>query len=340
MNIQQAIAKAVEKQDLDASEMSNVMHQIMTGGATEAQIGGFLIAMRMKGETIDEVTAAATVMRDLATPVSCQNPGIIDIVGTGGDSSGTFNVSTASCAVAAAAGASVAKHGNRSVSSRSGGADLLEQAGVNIQLNPEQVARCVDEIGVGFMLAQLHHSAMRFAIGPRREMATRTIFNILGPLTNPAGVKRQVIGVFKADLVEPIANVLMQMGSEHALVVHSDDGMDEFSLSAGSLVAELKAGQISRYHVTPEDFGLQRVDLSAVQVDGPEQSLAKIQAALSGQDQAACEMVALNAGAGIYVAGLVDSHHEGVKLALDKMQNGEALKKFQQWIQFSQAVVA
>jgi len=232
MQIQQAIAQLLERTDLSRSDMQAVMRQIMTGECTDAQIGGLLIALRMKGETVDEITAAAEVMASLASHVEVAAAPLIDIVGTGGDGTSTFNVSTAASFVAAGAGAKVAKHGNRSVSSKSGSADLLEQAGANLNLASEQVAKVVKQAGVGFMFAPMHHSAMKYAIGARKEMAVRTIFNVLGPLTNPAGVKRQVIGVFAKDLTHTLANVFLQLGSEHTLVVHSDDGMDEISIGA------------------------------------------------------------------------------------------------------------
>ncbi|VAX13021.1 Anthranilate phosphoribosyltransferase, partial [hydrothermal vent metagenome] len=232
MNMQQAIKAVTERRDLSADEMTSVMRTIMTGEATQAQIGGFLIGLRMKGETIDEIAAAAGVMRELATGVTVKGEHVVDIVGTGGDGSNTFNISTASSFVVAAAGGIVAKHGNRSVSSKSGSADLLEAAGVNLELDARQVAHCIDETGIGFMFAPKHHSAMKHAIGPRKEMGVRTLFNVLGPLTNPAGAPNQLLGVFADELVEPLAQVLSKLGSQHVLVVHSEDGMDEISIGA------------------------------------------------------------------------------------------------------------
>lgn len=327
MDMQAAIKAVTERQDLSSEQMQQVMRTIMTGEATPAQIGGFLIGLRMKGETVDEIAAAARVMRELATGVKVSGEHVVDIVGTGGDSSNTFNISTASTFVVAAAGGTVAKHGNRSVSSRSGSADLLEAAGVNLEIGPEQVARCIEEVGVGFMFAPLHHSAMKHAIGPRREMAVRTIFNVLGPLTNPAGAPNQLLGVFSKELVEPLAEVLRQLGSNHVMVVHSEDGMDEISIGAPTYVAELKNGSIDCYTVQPEDFGLARTDISALVVDGPAQSLAMIKAVLAGEKGPARDIVLLNAGAAIYVADLAENLAAGIARAAEVIDSGEAAKK-------------
>ena len=242
MDVQSAIRAVIERRDLDGAQMTAVMHAIMTGECTPAQVGGFLVGLRMKGETVEEIAAAAAVMRRLATRVEVDRTHLVDTCGTGGDAKGTFNVSTASALVTAGAGARVAKHGNRSVSGRSGSADVLETAGVRLDLPPDRVARCIDEAGVGFLFAPAHHGAMKHAVGPRREMAVRTVFNVLGPLTNPAGALRQVIGVFARDLVEPLARVLLELGSEHVMVVHSEDGLDELSLGAPTHVAELRGG--------------------------------------------------------------------------------------------------
>ncbi|MCL4126147.1 UNVERIFIED_CONTAM: hypothetical protein GTU68_052079, partial [Idotea baltica] len=266
--------------------MGDVMQQVMTGEATPAQIGALLAALRMKGESVDEVAGAAKVMRELAAAVKV-DPAAIDIVGTGGDSTSTFNISTCCAIVAAAAGVKVAKHGNRSVSSKSGAADFLETAGVNIGLNPEQVAQCVSDVGVGFMFAPRHHSAMKHAIGPRKELGVRTMFNLLGPLTNPAGVSRQLLGVFDEAWVKPMADVLNKLGSEHVLVVHGDGGMDEISLSGQTVVAELKNGQVTQYEINPSLFGIEPQAIDAIVVDGPEQSLAMIQSVLANNAGAA-----------------------------------------------------
>jgi anthranilate phosphoribosyltransferase len=324
MDIATAIASVVEQRDLSASDMEAVMRTIMTGQATPAQIGGFLIGLRMKGETVDEIAAAAKVMRDLATRVDVAGPHLVDTCGTGGDGASTFNISTASAIVTAAAGARVAKHGNRSVSSSSGSADVLEAAGVKLDLTPAQVAACIDRVGVGFLFAPQHHSAMKHAIGPRKEMRVRTLFNLLGPLTNPAGAPNQVLGVFSPDWVEPLAEVLRRLGSEHVLVVHAEDGLDEISIAAPTRVAELREGDISVYTVTPEDFGLQRADLSAIAVENVEQSLAMIRAVFDDQPGPARDIVCLNAGAAIYAAGLTPSLADGVVLAGEVIQSGKA----------------
>lgn len=324
MNIQQAIKAVISSQDLSGEQMTEVMQQIMTGEATPSQIGGFLVGLRMKGETVDEISAAAKVMRELATPVETSAENLVDTCGTGGDSSGSFNVSTASAIVAAAAGAHVAKHGNRSVSSKSGSADVLEAAGVNLDIDPAKVAECIDDVGVGFLFAQKHHSAMRHAIGPRKEMAVRTIFNVLGPLTNPAKAPNQVIGVFDRELVEPLAKVLQQLGSRHVMVVHADDGMDEVSISTKTSVAELKDGQVSTYTISPNDFGLQTAAIETIRVDGIEESLAMIQSVFNNEPGAAKDIVCLNAGAAIYVSGLAQSHLQGVEMAQQAIAAGLA----------------
>jgi len=324
MNIQQAIKAVISRQDLSRDEMTDVMQQIMTGEATASQIGGFLVGLRMKTETVDEITAAASVMRELATKVETTSDYLVDTCGTGGDSSGSFNISTASAIVAAAAGAHVAKHGNRSVSSKSGSADVLEAAGVNLAVTPELVGQCIDEVGVGFLFAQNHHSAMRHAIGPRKEMAVRTIFNVLGPLTNPAAAPNQVIGVFAKELVEPVANVLQQLGSRHVMVVHAEDGMDEISISTSTFVAELKDDKVNSYQINPSDFGLQTSDISTIRVDGVTQSLAMINSVFDNKQGAAVDIVSLNAGAAIYVSGLAESHQQGVEMAQQAIANGSA----------------
>lgn len=335
MDMPTAIRAVTEERHLTAEEMRAVMRLIMTGAATPAQIGGFLIGLRMKGETVEEIAAAAEVMRELATPVHVTGEHIVDIVGTGGDGVGSFNISTASALVAAAAGAQVAKHGNRAASSKSGSADLLEAAGVKLDLTPEQVEACVREVGVGFMFAPLHHSAMRHAIGPRREMAVRTIFNVLGPLTNPAGAPNQVVGVFSAELVEPLAQVLNRLGSHHAIVVHSQEGLDEISASAPTLIAELRDGVISSYTIAPEDFGLARCRLDEVQVDSVAASLALIRSVLANRPGPARDVVALNAGAALYVAGLAGSHQAGVELASQLLADGAAARVLDRLVVFS-----
>jgi anthranilate phosphoribosyltransferase len=338
MDLPQAIAAVAEHRDLSAAEMEQVMRLIMTGQATPAQIGGFLIGLRMKGETVDEITAAAGVMRELATRVEVGGPHLVDTCGTGGDGASTFNISTASAIVTAAAGGRVAKHGNRSVSSSSGSADVLEAAGVKLDLDPQQVAACIDKVGVGFLFAPQHHSAMKHAIGPRKEMRVRTVFNLLGPLTNPAGAPNQVLGVFSPLWVEPLAQVLKQLGSEHVLVVHAEDGLDEISVAGPTRIAELKDGTINVYSVTPEDFGMQHADLSALAVADADASLAMINAVFAGVKGPASNIVALNAGAAIYAAGLTDSLADGVKLAAETISSGKAKETFQALIDTSQTV--
>ena len=332
MNIQQAIKAITAGNDLQRQQMQAVMQQIMTGECTDAQIGGFLIGLRMKGETIEEITAAAQVMSSLADQVTVDLPNLIDIVGTGGDGTSTFNVSTAAAFVAAGAGANVAKHGNRSVSSKSGSADLLEQAGANLNLNAGQVAEVIRAAGVGFMFAPMHHSAMKHAIGPRKEMAVRTIFNVLGPLTNPAQVKRQLVGVFAPELTAILANVFAQLGSEHTLVVHSDDGMDEISICAPTTISEMLNGVVKTYQVQPEDFGLARAQLAEIVVQDSAASLAMINGVLNGEPSAARDIVVMNAGAGIYVAGLAADLAGGIQQATQAIDSGKALAAKQAYI--------
>ncbi len=337
MNIQQALELLIERKDLQAADMESVMRQVMTGEATPAQIGGFLIALRMKGETVDEVAAAAKVMRTLASGVSLEHADAIDIVGTGGDSTSTFNVSTCSAIVAAAAGARVAKHGSRSVSSKSGAADLLEEAGVNIDLTPEQVAHCVDELQLGFMFAPRHHSAMKHAIGPRREMGVRTIFNLLGPLTNPAGARSQLLGVYSKHWVRPVAEVLEKLGSDHVIVVHGHDGMDEISISGPTQVAELKDGKVSEYVIEPSQFGIEVSPLDSIRVKGAAESLKMIKSVLANEAGPARDIVVLNAGAALCVAGIAESIGDGVALADEVIVNGAAARKLAQLISVSQS---
>jgi anthranilate phosphoribosyltransferase len=325
----------IERQNLSAEEMKQVMTSIMTGQATPAQIGGFLVGLRMKGETVDEIVGAATVMRELATKVPVSSAHLVDTCGTGGDGINTFNISTASAFVVAAAGGKVAKHGNRSVSSSSGSADVLEAAGVKLDLSPEQVARCVDELGVGFMFAPMHHSAMKHAIGPRKEMAVRTIFNVLGPLTNPAGALNQVIGVFARQWVRPLAEVLKELGSEHVLIVHSADGMDEISIGDETYVAELKSGSISEYTVTPEQFGFKRAPLSKLAVTDAQSSLTMIESVLNNESSPAYDIVCLNAGAAIYAADLARDLDAGVSMAQDAIGSGLAREKLKELVSFT-----
>lgn len=332
MDMPAAIRAMTERKDLSHEEMTTVMRTIMTGEATPAQIGGFLVGLRMKGETVDEVTAAASVMRELATKVEVKKDHLVDTCGTGGDSSGSFNISTASAFIVAAAGGHVAKHGNRSITSKSGSADVLEAAGVNLNATPEQVADCVDNVGVGFMFAPAHHSAMKHAIGPRKEMAVRTIFNVLGPLTNPAAAPNQVLGVFDKAWLEPLAQVLKNLGSNHVLVVHADDGLDEISIGSDTQITELKDGEIKTYSVKPEDFGMTRVDLDAIRAKDAEHSLEIIKSVLDNQQGPARDIVSLNAGAAIYAAGLAATLAEGVARAEEVIASGAAKEKLKELV--------
>ena len=334
MNIQEALARLLARQDLSSDDMRAVMQQVMTGEATPSQIGGFLVALRMKGETVDEVAAAAMVMRSLAASVDVAD-GAVDVVGTGGDATSTFNVSTCSALVTAAAGVPVAKHGNRSVSSNSGAADFLEAAGVNIDLDSQQVAQCVEAAGIGFMFAPRHHGAMKHAIGPRREMGVRTIFNLLGPLTNPAAVSRQLLGVYDSEWVRPMADVLKQLGSKHVMVVHGHDGMDEISLSGPTSVAELKEGSVSERVITPADLGIDSAPLDSIVVDGAEASRRLVDQVLNDQAGAARDIVLLNAGAAIYIGGKAGSHADGVSRAREALASGAARQVLEKLVQVS-----
>ncbi len=338
MDIKAAIAEVIEGRSISTEQMIAVMRQIMTGECTDAQIAGFLVALRMKGESVEEIIGAATVMRELATGVQVSGDHLVDIVGTGGDGSSTFNISTASTFVVAAAGGQVAKHGNRSVSSKSGAADLLEAAGVRLDLNPEEVARCVEQVGVGFMFAQNHHGAMKYAIGPRKELAARTMFNLLGPITNPAGVPNQLLGVFSKDWVRPIAEVLKTMGSQHVLVVHSADGLDEISIADKTYVAELKNGEIIEYEIAPEQFGIERSALDKLQVKDAGESLNLINGLLAGEEGPAADIVALNSGAAIYAANITGSLQQGVSMAQDILSTGQAAEKLNELVQITQTM--
>lgn len=316
--------------DLAPERMAAAMRTIMTGGASEARVGAFLMGLRMKGETIDEIAAAASVMRELATdvPVTAEVAHtLVDTCGTGGDGAALFNVSTASAFVVAAAGGHVAKHGNRSVSSKSGSADLLEAAGLNLDTSPSEVAECIQELGVGFMFAPAHHGAMKHAVGVRRELGIRTLFNLLGPLTNPAGAANQVMGVFNGHLCDPLARVLAKLGSRHVMVVHGDDGLDELSINAPTRVAELKNGEVTNYKIAPEDVGLERGSLDGLRVADAGQSLALIERAFAGQADLAADIIAFNAGAALYVGGQAADLKAGVQLAAETIASGAAAER-------------
>lgn len=337
MDMSDAISMVINKTDLDEEQMAGVMRTIMTGGATPAQIGGFLVGLRMKGETVPEITAAARVMRELAQKVASWPEYLVDTCGTGGDASGTFNISTASAFVAAGAGARVAKHGNRSISSKSGSADVLEAAGVQLDITPGHVSRCLEEVGIGFMFAPAHHGAMKHAIGPRREMGVRTIFNVLGPLTNPAGAPNQVLGVFSKDLVKPMAKVLKKLGSKHVMVVHAKDGLDEISINRKTWVAELQDGEIHQYKLRPGDFGMKRASLDSIRADSIEDSLRIINEVLDNRPGPARDIVCLNAGAAIYTAGVAQSMEQGVALAADSIASGKAREKLRQLVELTRS---
>jgi len=339
MNFKQSLEQVASGQDLSHADMLAVMQQIMTGELTPVQIAGFVMALRAKGESIDEITAAAQVMRSLSSKVNIsESEHLIDTCGTGGDGIQTFNVSTVSAFVAAAAGAKVAKHGGRSVSSTCGSADVLEALGVSVHLSTEQVAHCVNTIGIGFMFAPNHHSAMKHAAPVRRELGVRTVFNLLGPMTNPASAKRQVIGVFDQNLTSKLVQVLQQLGSEHVLVVHGADGMDEISFTGQTYLAELKDGRITEYSVHPEQFGLKTHQLSDIRVENAIESKAMIEDVLSGiacTNQAARDIVLMNAGAAIYVAGLAKTLNDGIDQAANALDNGTAKFKLQDLIEMS-----
>ena len=336
MNIQTAIKTLMQGQNLEQNEMQDVMSAIMGGEATPSQISAFLVALAIKGETVDEIVGAATIMRSLAAPVEINADKIIDSVGTGGDAAKLFNVSTASAFVVAAAGGTVAKHGNRAASGNSGSADLLETAGVNISISPEQVAACINEVGIGFMFAPTHHSAMKHAIATRKEIAVRTVFNLLGPITNPARATHQLTGVFAEHWLEPMAEVLGRLGSVHALVVHSDDGLDEISLATTTSVAEYKNGEVTRYTIGPEEYGIVPQPLDPLIIEDSAQSLQLIRSALSGEAGPAFDMVALNAGATLYAGDMADTLAAGVKLAQETLRSEGALKKLDKLVAVSQ----
>ncbi|MFT0213933.1 anthranilate phosphoribosyltransferase [Pseudomonas sp. F1_0610] len=339
MNIKEALNLIVGNLDLTTSEMKTVMSQIMTGQCTDAQIGAFMMGMRMKSESIDEIVGAVEAIRELVKPVEVQGDHLVDTCGTGGDGMNLFNVSSAAAFVAAAAGAQVAKHGNRAVSGKSGSADLLEAAGINLDLSSEQVARCIENVGVGFMFAPSHHGAMRYAAAPRREVGLRTLFNILGPLANPARVKNQVMGVFTKALCRPLAEVFRRLGSEHVLIVHAQDGMDEISLGAPTWVTELKNGEITDYRIQPEDFGIQSQSLIGLEVDNAQDSLTIIKDALGKRElphgHKAAEMIALNAGAALYAANVASTLAEGVARAHDTIYTGLGMEKLVELAAFS-----
>ena len=332
--IQSAIKHVAVAADVPSALMRDAMHQVMAGEATPAQIAGLLIGLSAKGETVEEIVAAASVMREVASGITGLPGPLTDIVGTGGDGASLFNVSTASAFVAAVGGARIAKHGNRSVSSKSGAADVLEAAGVKIELSSGQVRQAVETLGVGFLFAPMHHSAMRHAVAPRKELGVRTLFNLLGPLTNPAGATRQVLGVFDPRWLVPLAEALGELGSEHVLVVHSTDGLDEFSIAAPTDVAELHAGRVAEWRFDPADVGVSG-SLDSIKVEDAAGSLALIRSALGGQPGPARDIISLNAGAALYVAGQAETMELGIAEARGILDSGEALRLLDRYADWS-----
>lgn len=335
MNMQKAIAKVIDGDDLRRDEMVDVMNQIMSGEATDAQIGAFLIALRLKGESVDEIAGAVAVMREKATPIATKHDVIVDTCGTGGDHSGTFNISTTAAFVAAGAGLCVAKHGNRAATSQSGSADVLMALGVNIEASPETVSQCLDEVGIGFLFAPALHGAMKYAIGPRRELGVRTIFNALGPLTNPAGARRQVIGVYSAALTETLAGVLATLGAERAYVVHGADGLDEMTLTGPTKVSELKDGSVSTYRVSPGEVGLGQARADALKGGDADSNAAITLSVLKGAEGPARDIVLLNAAAAIVAGGKASDLREGVQVAAEAIDSGRAMAKLEALIEAS-----
>lgn len=331
------LEKVVARENLSLGEMEKAMEIIMEGGATDSQLAGFLVGLSMKGETIEEITAAARVMRNKAISIKSDRV-LIDSCGTGGDCKGTFNISTTVALLMAAAGLSVAKHGNRSVSSKSGSADLLEALGININLSPQQVEYCLNEIGFAFLFAPYFHKAMKYAARPRRDLGLRTIFNILGPLTNPAGTRYQILGVYQPDLVYPMAAVLKNLGIDSAMVVHGAGGIDEFSLAGENKVAYLRNGQIEEFYISPEEVGLQRADLKELIGGTAEKNREITLAILKGERGAKRDVVLFNAAAAFLVSGLVDSWAQGIELAAEMIDSGRTLKKLEEMIEFTNSL--
>lgn len=329
MNIQEAIAKVIEGADLSRGEMTDAMNQIMSGEATDAQIGAFLIALRVKGECVDEIAGAASVMREKATPIVTKHDVIVDTCGTGGDHSGTFNISTTAAFVAAGTGLCVAKHGNRAATSQSGSADVLSALGVNIEASPETVSRCLDDVGIGFLFAISLHGAMKYAIGPRREIGARTIFNALGPLSNPAGATRQVVGVYSAALTETLAGVLGTLGAERAFVVHGSDGLDEMTVTGPTRVSELRDGSVSTYDVSPGDFGLAQASADALKGGDADYNAEITRSILNGEEGPRRDIVLLNAAAAIVAGDKARDLNEGVQVAAEVIDSGKALEKLE-----------
>ena len=339
MEIKTALSEIIKGRDLQREDMTSIMFQILEGRSTDAQIGAFLAALSIKGESIDEVVGVVSVMRELSEKVEVDTHHLVDTCGTGGTGVGIFNVSTASAFIACAGGAKVAKHGNTSATRKSGSADLLEEAGLSLELSPKEVSRCIEEIGIGFMFAPAHHTAMKHAVGPRKEMGIKTIFNIVGPLTNPAGALNQVIGVYNKRWLKPIAEVLRELGSQHVLVVHSKDHLDEISIADETYVAELLNGSIQEYVIKPEDFGFKKHSLEDLMVSSASESLSIIKQGFLNKNLAASSMIAMNAGAALYVSGVTVSLEQGVIIAMECIKDGKGLKKLDELISFSQSLV-
>ena len=338
MEIKEALSEIIKGNDLRREDMTSVMLQILEGRSTDAQIGAFLVALNIKGESVNEVVGTVNVMRELSEKVEASSHHLVDTCGTGGTGVGIFNVSTAAAFIACACGAKVAKHGNRSATRSSGSADLLEHAGLSLELSPKDVSRCIEEVGVGFMFAPAHHSAMKHAIGPRKEMGLKTIFNLLGPLTNPAGALNQVIGVYAKKWVRPIAEVLKELGSNHVLVVHSKDHLDEISIAEETYVAELINGSIKEYVIGPEDFGFIKKPLDSLMVSSASESLSIIKQGLLNKNYAASSMIAMNSGAALYASGVAGSLKEGVSEAKNCVESGQGLKKLDELVIFSKSL--
>lgn len=333
--IKEAINKLVNNEDLSEEESSMAMSEIMNGEATPAQIASFITALRMKGETVDEITGCAKVMREKVTPIKTKADYVVDTCGTGGDNSHTFNISTISAFVAAGAGVRIAKHGNRAVSSNCGSADVLKALGVNIEADADKVAKCIDEIGIGFLFAPLLHPAMKYAITPRREIGIRTIFNVLGPLTNPAGARRQVLGVYDRNLTEPLAYVLKNLGSDHVLIVHGADGLDEITTTDKTFISELRNGMVYSYTIDPKDFGIPKADKSELIGGNIDENAKTTLDILNGKKGTKRNIILLNAGAAIVVGGKAKDIDEGIALAEESIDSGKALKKLEMLIKYS-----
>ena len=338
MEIKEALSEIIKGNDLSREEMSSVVLQILEGRSTDAQIGAFLVALNIKGESVNEVVGTVNVMRELSEKVEASSHHLVDTCGTGGTGVGIFNVSTAAAFIACACGAKVAKHGNRSATRSSGSADLLEHAGLSLELSPKDVSRCIEEVGVGFMFAPAHHGAMKHTVGPRKEMGLKTIFNLVGPLTNPAGALNQVIGVYAKKWVRPIAEVLKELGSNHVLVVHSKDHLDEISIAEETYVAELINGSIKEYVIGPEDFGFIKKPLDSLMVSSASESLSIIKQGLLNKNYAASSMIAMNSGAALYASGVAGSLKEGVSEAKNCVESGEGLKKLDELVIFSKSL--